>query len=180
MPTILSSAHASPPVPTGPGFDIVLLLHVAAVVIGLAAVVASGVQAGRLRKLVPTDSEDGVAAVPENLRRFFSPGMNWAGRSIYAVPILGFVLLGLSHHAFSFSDSWVQFGIGLWVIAALDAEIRMWPAEQRIQKQLLGDPDTGATTDWTAVRRECRVVSMSAMLVVVLFVAAIVLMFAQP
>jgi len=55
---------------------------VASVIIAAGAVVASGCSLA-LRALAP-----GVP-VPENLQRYYAEGVNWAGRSLYAVPLFG-------------------------------------------------------------------------------------------
>jgi hypothetical protein len=121
--------------PTGAAFDIVLVFHVICVLVGLGTVVASAVQAGRLRRA-------GAGPVPPGLRAYFAPGVNWAGRSLYGVPVFGFALLGMSGGFFHLADGWVLWGLVLWVLAVFGAEWALWPAERRIQVALAaaGDP----------------------------------------
>ena len=75
--------------PSGAAFDVVLLLHVACVVVGIVTVATAAATARRLGRLVRT-----AAPLPEPLRRYFRPGVNWAGRTIYGIPVFGFALLG--------------------------------------------------------------------------------------
>ena len=69
--------------PDGPAFDIVLILHVGCVVVGLATLVASAATAARLRTLL-----GGRCPLPEAVARYFRPGVNWAGRTVYGIPRL--------------------------------------------------------------------------------------------
>lgn len=154
-------------VPTGPLFSVVLLLHVAATVVALGSVVVCGVQSARVLR-----AADG--APPPGLVAYFAPGVNWVGRTLYAVPILGLVLLGLSGGVFGFGEGWVQAGLVLWLAAAVLAEWQLWPAERRIQSGLADGGDAAA------VRRACRTACWAATGLVVVLVVAIVLMVAQP
>jgi hypothetical protein len=152
--------------PTGAAFDIVLLLHVAAVVLGLGAVVVSGVQAARVLAA-------GRVGPSPTLAAYFAPSVNWVGRVLYAVPVLGVVLLAISRGAYGWGDAWVQWGIGLWVAAAAGAEGLLWPSERRIGAGL-GDPAA------PELRRACRRACAAAAGLVAVLVLAVVLMVAQP
>jgi hypothetical protein len=155
--------------PTGPLFDIVLLAHIICVIVSVIVVAVSGFQGRRLRAI-----SDGVAPTGE-LARYYSPGINIAGRLLHAVPVLGFVLIGLSHGFFGLQEGWILAGLMLWVVAAALAEGALWPAEHRIQV-LLGAE--GGVTE--PVRVDARRAARSAALVVVILLAATVLMLAQP
>ncbi|HMD45441.1 MAG TPA: hypothetical protein VKG43_04735 [Acidimicrobiales bacterium] len=160
--------------PSGAGFDIVLLAHVAAVVVGFGSVVASGIQAARVLVAAP-------GAPPPSARRYFVPGVNWAGRVLYAVPVLGFVLLGLSGGDYGLDDGWVLAGLGLWVLVIAGAEGLLWPAEQRVARTLAEDPGTARGTAAPAPGGSAaRVVVGVSSAIVVLGLAATILMVAQP
>ncbi len=58
-------------------------------------------------------------ARPEALTRYFRPGVNWAGRSLYGIPVFGFLLLALSHGAYSLRDGWVMSGLFIFVVMVL-------------------------------------------------------------
>ena len=111
-----------------PGFDLVLLAHVIAAVVGLVAVVLAGVSALALRRALAQDGP-----LPEALERYYRPGVNWAGRVLFLVPVLGVALLVMSDGQWSFADTWVSAGMAVWAIVAMVAETVLWPAERRLQ-----------------------------------------------
>ncbi len=177
--------------PTGPLFDVVLLLHVASVVIGLITVVVSGSAAARCL----ADPRRPPAAV----RRYFSGGPNWAGRVLYGVPVFGLVLLGLSKGAYGLSDTWVVAGLGAWTIGVVAAEGLLWPAERRIGGLLAAGeqaPAGGVRRDGALapgpaprpvdgtvqaeLRSACRTVCGVAAALVVILVGVTVVMVAKP
>ncbi|MGH9109300.1 MAG: hypothetical protein ACRDY3_07545 [Acidimicrobiales bacterium] len=161
--------------PTGALFDVLLLLHVVAAVVALATVVTSGAVAARALSAAGRPPAPGVV-------RYFAPGVNWAGRSLHAVPLLGAALVGLSGGAYRFGDGWVVAGLALWVAAAAAAEVVLWPAERRVQAGLVvvvaTAPASGATVP--DVRGACRTLCASSGAVAALLVAAMVVMVAQP
>jgi uncharacterized membrane protein len=169
--------------PSGAAFDVVLLLHVACVVVGIVTVATAAATARRLRRLVRT-----AAPLPEPLRRYFRPGVNWAGRTIYGIPVFGFALLGMSKGAYALTDAWVLIGLVLFVAVALLAESVLWPAERRLQHLVAAagtpaagpdpvprPPDGSETVTADAARME-----QAASVVLVLLLVATVLMIAQP
>jgi hypothetical protein len=143
-------------------YDLVLLAHVLAGLVALGAVAAAGLSALALRRWGPTS---------EPVRRYYRPGVNWAGRILFVVPVLGVVLMAMSHGDWTFADGWITAGLVLWAVAAVAAEMVLWPAERRLQVAV-GD-------DRTPVRRlrsQClRVAGTAAALVVVLVAAAVVM-----
>ncbi len=162
--------------PDGPAFDIVLLLHVACVVAGLVTTTTAAATATRLRRLVRAS-----APFPEPLRRYFRPGVNWAGRTVYGIPVFGFALLAMSQGAYALGDGWVLGGLALFVAFALLAEGVMWPAERRLQAAV-GSPgdvagDPGGAEDFA---RDASTMARAGDVLLVLLVAGVVLMIAQP
>ncbi|HUC38435.1 MAG TPA: hypothetical protein VMR97_15085 [Acidimicrobiales bacterium] len=113
-------------VPTSAGYTVLLLLHVACAVVGFSAICTTGVQAARARR-----GPGGAKA--QAVRRYFRPGPNWVGRALYGVPVFGFALIAASGGAFDDSDTFVVVGLALWLVAAVTAEVLVWPAERRIQ-----------------------------------------------
>lgn len=156
--------------PTGPAYSLVLVLHIVAAAVGLAAVVATGVQAVRARR-------GPSAAGAEGVRRYFRVGFNAVGRVLYGVPILGFTLIAISHGTVRAGDGFVVTGLVLWVASTLVAEVALWPGEQRIQR-IVSSP--GWRCDDPALAEECRRVATAAVLVASLLVVAAVVMVAQP
>jgi hypothetical protein len=163
-----------PPLPTvlavssnrGAAYDLVLLAHVLAALVGFGAVAVAGVYALLLVRRGPAS---------EPVRRYYRPGVNWAGRVLFLVPVLGFVLMAMSGGAWSFSDAWIGIGLVLWAGTAMGAEMVLWPAERQLQALV-----AGGTFDGTEHRGlGHRVMAMAAVMTVVL-VAAAVVMVAKP
>ena len=156
--------------PTGPAFTVVLVCHVAVVLIGLVTIAAGALAAARVL------SANG-RPLPPSVRNYFSPGVNWAGRVLYLVPVFGAVLLAMSHGADRVGSPWVLEGIGLWAGAVALAEGVMWPAERRVQRALGAGDGAQAGSD---VRRACRHICAAAGGAFALVVAAMVVMVARP
>jgi hypothetical protein len=163
-----------PPFPTvvavssnrGAAYDLVLLAHVLAALVGFGAVGVAGVYALILLRRGP---------VSESVRRYYRPGVNWAGRILFLVPVLGVVLMVMSRGEWSFDDAWIGIGLVLWAAAAMAAEMVLWPAERELQTLV-----AAGTFDPTEHRRlGHRVTAMAAVMTVVL-VAAVVVMVAKP
>lgn len=153
---------------SGVGFDLLLIAHVASALVGFGAVAVSGAQAARLLRL--------PGAIPDDLRRYYAPGINWAGRVLYLVPALGAALVADSP-SLGFALPWVEAGLGLWAVSILVAEALLWPAERRIQRALAA-PEGTVGAAWMA--EDGRLVVLTSALVVGAFLGATVLMVAQP
>jgi len=110
------------------GYDLLLLGHVLAALVALGAVVAAGVFALSLRRSTGAGGPVGDALV-----RYYRPGVNWAGRALYLVPVLGLALMGLSHGDWTFTDGWILGGLASWAAVAVLAEAVLWPEERRLQ-----------------------------------------------
>lgn len=164
--------------PSGAAFDAVLLLHVACAVVGTVTVATAAATARRLGRLTRT-----AAPLPEPLRRYFRPGVNWAGRTIYGIPVFGFALLAMSHGAYALGDGWVWGGLVLFVALALVAEGVLWPTERRLQHAVTaaGTPAAGpGERPLEPVAADAARMERAAVGALVLLVAATVLMVAQP
>jgi len=153
----------------GAGYEVVVLAHVLSAVIGFGAVGVAGAYALVLGRRGPT---------PEAVVRYYRPGVNWAGRVLFAVPVLGFVLIGMSHSTqggYAFSDGWVMVGLSLWAVAALAAEMVLWPTERGLQQLV-------AKGEWedSAHRSLTRRVAWLSGALLVIFVASMVVMVAKP
>jgi len=146
-------------------YDVVLLAHVLSALAGFGVVVVAGAYALALRRPGPPS-----AAV----RRYYRPGANWAGRALFLVPVFGVALVAMSHGDWSYSQDWLGVGIALWVLAALVAELVLWPAERALQDgagRVPAPPDLG---------RRCLAVATTAGAVAATLVAAAVVMVAKP
>jgi uncharacterized membrane protein len=158
--------------PTGAAFDLVLLLHTAAAAVGLVSTVTAAATGSRLRRVAHA-----AAPFPEAVQRYFRPGVNWVGRVVYAVPVLGVALVAMSNGAYSFGDAWVVAGLVLFAGVVLLCELVAWPAERRL-KVALGTPTAG--TETPAIGRDATALTRSAGIAAALLVVAVVVMVAQP
>jgi hypothetical protein len=163
--------------PDGAAFDIVLLLHVGCVVVGLVTTATAAATASRLRRLLGSS-----LPIPDPLRRYFRPGTNWAGRTVYGIPVFGFALVAMSQGAYALGQGWVLGGLAIFAALAFLGEGVLWPAEQRLQIGLshAGDDRGGGEDAVQTLEREAAIVSRAAVAALVLLVAGTVLMIAQP
>lgn len=169
-------------------YDLVLLAHVLAVLAGLVAVVVAGASAIALARPRP---------IPPHLLRYYRPGVNWAGRVLFLVPVLGFVLITLSDGQWAVSDQWIVIGLVLWLAAAVLAEAVLWPAERRLQEVVvrMAAPLTGRSQANASeksgleqteplrpeeLRPLCRRAAVMAGIVAAILVGASVVMVAKP
>ena len=162
--------------PDGAAFDVVLLLHVGCAVVGLVTTAAAAATAARLRRLLRTPTP-----LPEPLRRYFRPGVNWAGRAVYGIPVFGFALLAMSRGAYALGDGWVLAGLALFAAIALLGEGVMWPAERRLQAAVTAAGTASGPSDALAsMGGDATLLARSATVALVLLLAATVVMVAQP
>ena len=172
----LAAAHrAAHPVPTNAGYSVLLLVHVGAAIVGFGAMVVTGAQARRARRGPDDDAADGV-------RRYFRPGVNWVARALYLVPVFGFALLADSSGAFAAGDGFVVWGLFLWLVAVLVAEMVVWPGERRIQQIVSGQQGHhwGDLATAQEFDRQCRRVATASVVLSFVFVLAFVIMIAKP
>ena len=161
--------------PQGAAFDVVLLLHVGCVVAGIVTTVTAAATAGRLRHHLGAGSPP-----PEALRRYFRPGVNWAGRAVYGIPVFGFALVAMSHGAFAVTDAWVLAGLVLFVALALVAEVVLWPAERRVQAAFVRSAGDRHPLSDPVVAAAATAMARAASAALVLLIAGTVVMIAQP
>lgn len=158
-------------IPSGPAYTVVLILHVAAALLGLVTLVAGALAAMRL--VAASDTE-----VPRSVRTYFSPGPNLAGRVLWLVPVLGVALLSMSGGAYRLGDGWVVAGLGIWGTSIALCEGVVWRAERRIRDAIAGtEPGDAAPGDAVRAGRVVRVVAPG---VVVLLLVAMAVMLAKP
>jgi len=162
--------------PSGAAFDVVLLLHVACVLAGLVTTVTAAATASRLRRLLGAG-----APIPEALHRYFQPGVNWAGRAIYGIPVFGFALLAMSDGAYALGDGWVLAGLVLFLAAAALCEAALWPAERRVQTAV-SETGAGARSPEVPDRTadDVTLMARAALVALVLLLAGTIVMVAQP
>jgi uncharacterized membrane protein len=131
----------------------------------LGAVAVAGCYALALRRPVPPS---------DAVRRYYRPGVNWAGRTLFLVPVLGVALVAMSRGDWSYGEGWVLGGVLLWAVAAVLAELVLWPGERALQDaagQSVAPADLGG---------RCLSVAAAAGLIAAALVAATVIMVAKP
>lgn len=156
--------------PTGPAYVSVLILHVLSATIGFGTVFVTGVQAVRARRGPQSEAA-------ESVKRYFRPGVNWAARAVYAVPVLGIVLLVMSRGAYDLSDGWVVAGLMLWIAAVFVGEAVHWPRERELQRVVSDGWERDPASEEKSL---CAAVAASAFAMSACFVAAVVLMTGKP
>jgi uncharacterized membrane protein len=155
---------------TSPAYDVVIVFHVLAAVVGFGALGGTGAYAAALRRSADPFSD---AA----LLRYFSPGRNWAGRAILLVPVLGATLLAMGHGR-DLGHAWPWIGLAIWTVATALASSIAWPAEREIQRRLAaGAPGAPVPPGLLAAGRRAERAAAATSL---LFVAALVVMSWQP
>jgi uncharacterized membrane protein len=163
------------PQPSGAAFDVVLLAHVGCVVAGIVTTATAAATAVRLRRLAGSGTP-----LPETLSRYFRPGVNWAGRTVWGIPVFGFALVAMSQDAYAVTDGWVLAGLVLFVVLALVAEGVLWPAERRVQAALADGSDAHGTACRSNAVVAATTMVRSAGVVLVLLAVGTVVMIAQP
>jgi uncharacterized membrane protein len=90
-------------------YKFVLVLHLVTVVVGFGSVMLNGIYAARAKK---AGGREGVAIAEANT--FVSDKV--AELFIYAVPILGILLIFLSDEVWQFDQKWISFSFLLYLI----------------------------------------------------------------
>jgi hypothetical protein len=90
-------------------YRVVLLLHILCAIVGLGGVILNGVYATSSRKVIGNGALALVRAntTATKIAEFF----------IYAVPILGFGLIGMSDDAWGFDQTWIWLSTVMFAIA---------------------------------------------------------------
>ncbi len=162
---------------TSPAYDLVLLAHVVSAVVGL---VALGVAAGSALALRGVLTRG--APMPDALARYYRPGVNWAGRVLFLVPVFGVALLAMSGGQWGFADTWVSVGMSGWALVAVAAEAVLWPEERRLQEVVATGTsvDDGSRPDVAAAAARCTRVGVVGLGQGAVLVVIGVLMVAKP
>lgn len=179
MPTVALPLHipVTTASTTSPGYDLVLLAHVLAAVVGIVAIGVAAGSALALRGVLARG-----APVPDALARYYRPGVNWAGRVLFLVPVFGVALLAMSGGTWDFADTWVSLGTAGWALVAVVAESVLWPEERRLQEVVAAVTagDGAASPDLAGEAARCSRTGAIGLGLVVVLVLVGVLMVAKP
>lgn len=150
-------------------YDVLVALHVAAVVVGFGAVAVSGAYGAIGRR---ADSQHRRFESAEELRRFFA-SKSYVEYLLIAGPVLGLAAMTVRPGGQEFGQLWAVVGVVIWAVASalLLAVIR--PAERAVRSALRSGPGDG-------VGRPARRLMWAAATTDLLFVVALLLMVTQP
>jgi hypothetical protein len=154
---------------TRPLTDVLLIAHIVVAGIAYVALATTGAFGRRLRR-----SRDPFASAA--IRRYFRPGSNLAARAIYLVPVLGLAVVGAGDRS-DFSRPFPWIGLAIWVVSVGIASGSCWPAEAEAQQLLAAPPGDDARA---RLRERGRVIEVGAAAITGCFLAALVVMVAQP
>lgn len=139
-----------------------LLAHIISAIGGFGANGLAGLFAGQLE---PTPSEGAI--------KYFSAPRFVAEKLLYLVPVLGLVMILVSHGLSEIQRPWIIVGIAAWIIAIGVAHSLVWPNERKISAILQMDPQD------PQLHVFARKVSMGAMVMDLIFIVAAASMFVQ-
>ncbi len=122
-------------------YRIVMVLHILVAIVGFGGVMLNGLYGSQIKKHRGTDA---LAIAEANYKV-----STVAEYFIYAVPVLGVLLVLLSDHQIEFSDLWVGLSIAIYVVAIGVSHAVMLPTVRRILVLLRelaagGPPPAGA------------------------------------
>jgi uncharacterized membrane protein len=152
--------------PTSGAYQAVMIVHILAVVVGFGALFVSSVYSVQGRRRGGAER----AAISE-ANEFVATRV--AAMAIYAVPILGIALIGMSDKVYKFSQAWVStaFLLYLVMLAILLAVVR--PSYRKLNGLLRSpSPDAGAIS--AVEKRMASFVGVNHLLVVVVIYLMVV------
>jgi uncharacterized membrane protein len=120
-------------------YKIVLVLHIMAAIVGFGAVFLNGVYAAQAKK---RQGPTGRAVIEANY------AVTQVGEKlIYAVPVLGILLVLASDEAWSFSDTWIWLSMALYVVGIAVSHAVLIPGAKKIMALMVeiesGPPPAG-------------------------------------
>ena len=156
--------------PPSPAFDLVLLAHIGTAIVSVVVMVSLWTAARSLLGVSPG------SPWPQAAARFFRPGAEIAGRTLYLVPLTGVVLVSVSRGSFNFGDTFIWVGLVLWAIAAGAAEHLVFSSAAQLAQVVHAGP-VPADSSWKKLVVRAR---LGVDLVAGTLVLATILMVAQP
>jgi uncharacterized membrane protein len=105
-------------------YKIVLVLHLMAVIVGFGTVALNGIRGAQAKKRPGS----GGLAIGES--GYFTNTV--AEKFIYAVPLLGIALLGMSDGVWGFGQTWIWLSLVLYAIGISVSHAVLIPSEKRM------------------------------------------------
>jgi uncharacterized membrane protein len=120
-------------------YKTLLVLHIMAAIVGFGAVFLNGVYAAQAKK---RQGPTGRAVIEANF------AVTKVGEKlIYAVPVLGILLVLASDEAWSFSDTWIWLSMALYVVGIAVSHAVLIPGAKKIMALMVeienGPPPVG-------------------------------------
>lgn len=150
-------------------YDVLVALHVAAVVVGFGAVAVSGAYGAIGRRAV---TQQGRSESVDELRRFFS-SKSYVEHLLIAGPVFGLAAMAVRPGGPEFGQLWAVTGAVIWMVASALLVMVIRPAERAIRVAVQSGsaealPGPGSRLMWAAATTD------------LLFVVALLLMVTQP
>jgi uncharacterized membrane protein len=148
-------------------FKFVLLLHLLTAIVGFGGVMLNALY---VRQAERRPGADGLAVLEAN----FAVSMV-AEKVIYAVPVLGLALIGMSDKLYKFSQTWVWLALLLFIVGIGIVHGLVIPAEKKtmalLRRQVDGDADPAIPTELAenAKKRDIGGATLSVLLVVIVY-----------
>ena len=149
-------------------YKIVLVLHILAAIIGFGSVLLNGVYASEARK---RPGPEGGAIADANYRVSFGIAMY----VIYAIPVLGLALVGMSDKAWKFGQTWVWLALVLWFVL-----VGLVHGVHRPNVRQLDELVRSGSTDVAEMERRSRLASTMGAVLSLIVVVTLVLMVFKP
>ena len=153
---------------SGP-YRVVLLLHILCAIVGLGGVILNGVYATASRKSI---GHGALALVRANAK-----ATKIAEFFIYAVPILGFALIGMSDDAWGFDQTWIWLSVVVFAIALAISVGLLLPSARQYERLVAEIETSGAPPSPAAAARIDGLLKKQAALGSTLHVATVVLLY---
>jgi uncharacterized membrane protein len=150
-------------------YKIVLVLHILAAIVGFGSVMLNGVYAAEIKK---RPGPEGAAIADANFKVSFGVAMY----VIYAIPVLGIALVGMSDKAWKFGQTWVLLALVLYIVLIGLVHGVHRPNVQRLDALVR----EGGAGDVAEMERRDRLASTMGMILSLLVVAMLVLMVFKP
>lgn len=146
-------------------YKFVLVLHLLTAIVGFGAVMLNALY---VRQAQRRPGADGLAVLEANFAV-----SSVAEKVIYAVPVLGLALVGMSDKLYKFSQTWVWLSLVLWIVGVGIVHAVVIPAEKKImallRRQVDGDADPAVPAELETLgkKRDISGATLSILLVVI-------------
>lgn len=157
-------------------YKVVLLLHILVSIVGFGGVLLNGIYA-TLAQRRPTVEGRAISEANYTISMI-------AEKFIYAVPLTGILLVGISDGAWSFGDLWLWLSLAFFLVAMAVSVTIVMPNHRKINQLLAetegADPAAGPPPQLAAIQRLSKQQGPAGALLHVSLVAILVLMVWKP